>query len=114
MEILRDHKDSVMAMLEAFVYDPLISWRLVVHADADGKRASGSAVSGANHSRSIAADGERDSGSETEKNISIIAGGGGGGDATGEGVEEDDELPKIAKIVSQENHDDVDESLNIR
>lgn len=29
MTVLRDNKDSVMAMLEAFVYDPLISWRLL-------------------------------------------------------------------------------------
>lgn len=29
MGTLRDNRDSVMAMLEAFVYDPLISWRLV-------------------------------------------------------------------------------------
>jgi phosphatidylinositol kinase/protein kinase (PI-3 family) len=36
MKILRDNQDSVMAMLEAFVYDPLISWRLV----AENKSAS--------------------------------------------------------------------------
>lgn len=29
MRVLRDNKDSVMAMLEAFAHDPLISWRLV-------------------------------------------------------------------------------------
>jgi phosphatidylinositol kinase/protein kinase (PI-3 family) len=29
MNVLRDNKDSVMAMLEAFVYDPLISWKLL-------------------------------------------------------------------------------------
>ena len=29
MKVLRDNKDSVMAMLEAFVYDPLISWKLL-------------------------------------------------------------------------------------
>lgn len=29
MRVLRSNKDSVMAMLEAFVYDPLINWRLV-------------------------------------------------------------------------------------
>jgi hypothetical protein len=29
MEVLRDNKDSLMAVLEAFVYDPLIAWRLV-------------------------------------------------------------------------------------
>ena len=29
--VLRDNKDSVMAMLEAFVHDPLINWRLLTH-----------------------------------------------------------------------------------
>ncbi len=29
MRVLRDNRDSVMAMLEAFVYDPLLSWRLL-------------------------------------------------------------------------------------
>ncbi|XP_072012512.1 serine/threonine-protein kinase mTOR isoform X3 [Engystomops pustulosus] len=29
MEVLREHKDSVMAVLEAFVYDPLLNWRLM-------------------------------------------------------------------------------------
>jgi hypothetical protein len=29
MRVLRANKDSVMAMLEAFVHDPLISWRLL-------------------------------------------------------------------------------------
>lgn len=29
MRVLRENKDSVMAMLEAFVYDPLINWRLL-------------------------------------------------------------------------------------
>ena len=28
MSVLRSNKDSVMAMLEAFVHDPLINWRL--------------------------------------------------------------------------------------
>merc|ERR1711871_706699 len=28
MRVLRENKDSVMAMLEAFVHDPLINWRL--------------------------------------------------------------------------------------
>ena len=28
MEVLRDNRESVMAVLEAFVYDPLIAWRL--------------------------------------------------------------------------------------
>lgn len=29
MSVLRHNKDSLMAMLEAFVHDPLISWRLL-------------------------------------------------------------------------------------
>uniref|UniRef100_A0A6N2L582 Serine/threonine-protein kinase TOR n=1 Tax=Salix viminalis TaxID=40686 RepID=A0A6N2L582_SALVM len=28
MQVLRTHRDSVMAMMEAFVHDPLINWRL--------------------------------------------------------------------------------------
>ncbi|KAI0228314.1 phosphatidylinositol kinase- protein kinase tor1 [Massospora cicadina] len=31
MRLLRDNKESVMAVLEAFVYDPLINWRLMSH-----------------------------------------------------------------------------------
>lgn len=29
MRVLRENKDSLMAVLEAFVYDPLLNWRLV-------------------------------------------------------------------------------------
>ena len=32
MRVLRLHRDSVMAMLEAFVHDPLINWRLLAAA----------------------------------------------------------------------------------
>jgi FKBP12-rapamycin complex-associated protein len=35
MSVLRDSRDSLVAMLEAFVYDPLISWRLVGLSDED-------------------------------------------------------------------------------
>lgn len=35
MEVLREHRDSVMAVLEAFVYDPLLNWRLM---DSKGKK----------------------------------------------------------------------------
>ena len=34
MKVLRSNKDSVMAMLEAFVHDPLINWRLLNTNDA--------------------------------------------------------------------------------
>ena len=29
MAVLRENRDSLIAMLEAFVYDPLVSWRLL-------------------------------------------------------------------------------------
>ena len=31
--VLRENRDSLVATLEAFVHDPLISWRLLNHAD---------------------------------------------------------------------------------
>ena len=38
MKVLRDNKESLMAVLEAFVYDPLITWRLMQN-DGEGRRA---------------------------------------------------------------------------
>jgi FKBP12-rapamycin complex-associated protein len=35
MVVLRDNKDSAMAMLEAFVHDPLINWRLLQKTDTN-------------------------------------------------------------------------------
>ena len=29
MSVLRAHRDSIIAVLEAFVYDPLLNWRLM-------------------------------------------------------------------------------------
>lgn len=40
MQVLRDNKESLMAVLEAFVYDPLINWRLM-QTDVDARRAEG-------------------------------------------------------------------------
>lgn len=42
MEVLREHRDSVMAVLEAFVYDPLLNWRLM-----DSKRRAAVAAAAA-------------------------------------------------------------------
>ncbi|XP_039428931.1 serine/threonine-protein kinase Tor-like [Culex pipiens pallens] len=41
MHVLRRNKDSLMAVLEAFVYDPLLNWRLL---DADKNRRSKNAT----------------------------------------------------------------------
>lgn len=40
MQVLRDNKESLMAVLEAFVYDPLINWRLM-QTEADTRRPEG-------------------------------------------------------------------------
>lgn len=34
MTVLRANKDSLLAVLEAFVYDPLINWRLLQADDS--------------------------------------------------------------------------------
>ena len=38
MNVLRANKESLMAVLEAFVYDPLITWRLI-QGEGDERRA---------------------------------------------------------------------------
>jgi FKBP12-rapamycin complex-associated protein len=40
MSVLRDSRDSLVAMLEAFVYDPLISWRLADLSPGGSERAT--------------------------------------------------------------------------
>ncbi|XP_071544223.1 serine/threonine-protein kinase mTOR [Panulirus ornatus] len=52
MSLIRRNKDSLMAMLEAFVHDPLLNWRLMDHTQPKSKRSvvgesdsGGSAVS---------------------------------------------------------------------
>nr|FAA04053.1 TPA: mechanistic target of rapamycin [Lymnaea stagnalis] len=50
MAVLRDNKESLMAVLEAFVYDPLLSWRLV---DAHKTKAGGGGGKGGKSGGSI-------------------------------------------------------------
>jgi FKBP12-rapamycin complex-associated protein len=44
MRVLRDNKESLMAVLEAFVYDPLINWRLMP-TKGDNRRPTGKQLS---------------------------------------------------------------------
>ena len=37
MVVLRENRESVMAVLEAFVYDPLIAWRLTAANQPGGR-----------------------------------------------------------------------------
>ena len=45
MTVLRNNKDSLMAVLEAFVYDPLLNWRLI-ETGPKGKKSKTTAVPG--------------------------------------------------------------------
>jgi len=45
MTVLRNNKDSLMAVLEAFVYDPLLNWRLM--EAGVGARRTAAATAGA-------------------------------------------------------------------
>ena len=47
MKVLRNNKDSLMAVLEAFVYDPLLNWRLIETGNKSKKAKSNNAASGA-------------------------------------------------------------------
>jgi len=37
MRVLRDNKESLIAVMQAFVYDPLLNWRLLTPSDANAK-----------------------------------------------------------------------------
>jgi hypothetical protein len=86
MRVLRLNKDSVMAMLEAFVHDPLINWRLLnaaeaateaaIARDADGGAAGGAAAPGAAPGGAAAAGGAAAGGAAGAQQQQ---GGGGGG-----------------------------------
>ena len=51
MQVLRANKESLMAVLEAFVYDPLINWRLM-QADVDVRRPEGKPASNSEETHS--------------------------------------------------------------
>ncbi|KAI9209819.1 armadillo-type protein [Polychytrium aggregatum] len=44
MRVLRDNKDSLMAVLEAFVYDPLLNWKLLSKGNTENASADSSPV----------------------------------------------------------------------
>lgn len=52
MSVLRKNKDSLMAVLEAFVYDPLLNWRLLDTADRN-RRSKNLEVGGAGNIDSL-------------------------------------------------------------
>ena len=138
MSVLRENRDSVMAMLEAFVYDPLISWRLLTNADAAGGGGGGgetAIASGNIHSRAMKD--EEDEGATSrssvdqlrEKMAAAAAGasplGGGAGAGGAQSLTNNNrnqsmrDLKKQGTLaplhtISQENGEPLQENLNTR
>ena len=91
MRVLRLHRDSLMAMLEAFVHDPLINWRLLTAAAPGGAAAAtaaGAAAAPAGGAAAApAADGTAGGGGAGGRRRSAVAASSrGGGGAPGGGV----------------------------
>ncbi len=54
MRVLRSNKESVTAMLEAFVHDPLINWRLLNTTEAATEAALGRTAGPGDHADAAA------------------------------------------------------------
>ena len=71
---LRENKDSLTAMLEAFVHDPLISWRLLAEAEAGGGKESNNSGAGERVERDVKGNvGEEEGDEESKKSSSSIS-----------------------------------------
>lgn len=53
MDVLRDNKDSLLAMLEAFVHDPLFSWRLLSQASNKNESIESKSSSSSSHTKAM-------------------------------------------------------------
>lgn len=90
MSVLRDSRDSLVAMLEAFVYDPLISWRLagLSDGDASGQRSpTGNGLEIVGHPSTVdrLSDPEEETGVPIDVSKSVLH------ESIAEGVDEDGE-----------------------
>ncbi|KAF4041334.1 FATC domain-containing protein [Phytophthora infestans] len=88
MRVLRDNRDSLMAVLEAFVYDPLINWRLL-KKDAVPSHAQPEEDDGAGAGRGDVTDASVDRSSERVGNEDEADADGEGDVANGGHVDED-------------------------
>jgi phosphatidylinositol kinase/protein kinase (PI-3 family) len=70
MTVLRDSRDSLVAMLEAFVYDPLISWRLVDISNSENNQSRPSL--GVDEMRAVSASHPVED--TTENGVSVVSG----------------------------------------
>ncbi|XP_064598762.1 serine/threonine-protein kinase mTOR-like [Liolophura sinensis] len=84
MEVLREHKDSLMAVLEAFVYDPLLNWRLMDTTTKTKPKGRSDSYSGGSQEQDILETGDMTQTSHKKTN------------AHGEGSPEGDSVPTEA------------------
>lgn len=98
MSVLRRERDSVLALLQAFVDDPLISWRLVARSgsDPEGSREEEEGGGGGQplSTEEEGGGGGRHGKDETETLNAIGGGGGGVGTATKAGMNAEGKSPK--------------------
>ena len=71
MSVLRNNKDSLLAVLEAFVYDPLLNWRLI-ETGPKGKKSKGGQASATNTTSQVVA-GASSAGNQTVQGASGAA-----------------------------------------
>ena len=93
MHVMRNHKESLMAVLEAFVYDPLINWRLLT-TDGAAEGAAGGAK------------GQKDKRGGAGGAASSVSGAANNTDAEG-GPELFDDAIKVGRKVLQRNENDL-------
>ena len=73
MSVLRNNKDSLLAVLEAFVYDPLLNWRLIETGTKGKKSKEGQAGSTASTTQTQAASGSGSTANQTGQGTVIEA-----------------------------------------
>lgn len=54
MRVLRDNREPLMAVLEAFIYDPLVSWRLTTETETRRTQTGGPEAPGADRGGDVA------------------------------------------------------------
>lgn len=111
MTVLRRNKDSLMAVLEAFVYDPLLNWRLL-DATADKNRRAAKEATNAANAATIAIDLGDGSSQEDDLLASTANQGGGGGGGVGGGGAATGIAGAIISAKTKHKEDEVMQSHN--
>jgi hypothetical protein len=117
MSVLRENRDSVMSMLEAFVYDPLISWRLLATGDAGNEAGAAHIASGTQNTHNDEGDGGAASkNSEVDNVSSALAASSSLGEVVGQslGNNRHQSMRTQTLLEKKQTGEDGEESLNTR